>query len=220
VRLARSGFTGSLAEYRLEQMAWAGSGAAAGMATAFVLAGVQPLGLLALGIMGGLLGGLTRQWQVARKARMRRQRVDEQLPAVAELLAFAVAAGDTPFTALTRAVSTTDGDLAHEVQLAVADMQAGRSLEAALRGMADRVGSPELDRFVDGLVVSVERGTPVAETLRAQAADARATSRQRLMELAGRKDVLMLVPVVFLILPTVIAVALLPGLQGMRVIAP
>jgi len=31
------------------------------------------------------------------------------------------------------------------------------------------------------------------------------------MELAGRKDVLMLIPVVFFILPTVVLIALFPG---------
>ena len=50
--------------------------------------------------------------------------------------------------------------------------------------------------------------------------DAQATSRRRLMELAGRKDAAMLVPVVFLVLPTVVAVALFPGLQGLRLVVP
>lgn len=220
LRLARSGFAGSIGEYRLEQAMWSASGVGVGALIAMVLAGPRPVGVLALGSLGGLLGVLARDWWLARRARVRRERVEAQLPAIAELLAFAVSAGDTPFAALTRAVATTDGELAREVQLAVTDMQMGRSLEAALRGLADRVGSADVDRFVDGLVLAIERGTPVAETLRAQAADARASSRQRLMEVAGRKDVLMLMPVVFLVLPTVIAVALLPGLQGMRVIAP
>ena len=35
---------------------------------------------------------------------------------------------------------------------------------------------------------------------------------------AGSKDVLMLVPVVFLILPTVVLVALFPGIQALRLV--
>ena len=36
--------------------------------------------------------------------------------------------------------------------------------------------------------------------------------------MAGRKDVLMLVPVVFLVLPTVVAIALYPGIQTFRLV--
>ncbi len=220
LRLARSGFIGTVAEYRLEQLTWAAAGAGCGALAAVLLAGLKPVAVIVLGITGAVIGGLARDWWLGRRARRRRERIEQQLPAVAELLAFAVSAGDTPYTALTRAAATTDGDLACEVQSVVADMRAGRSLEVSLRRLSQRVASADLDRFVDGLLLAVDRGTPVAEVMRALAADSRAASRQRLMEVAGRKDVLMLVPVVFLVLPTVIAVALLPGLQGMRVIAP
>jgi tight adherence protein C len=58
----------------------------------------------------------------------------------------------------------------------------------------------------------------MAEVLRAQAADARAAGRRSLMEAAGRKDVAMLIPVVFLILPTVVLIALFPGFQSLQLI--
>ena len=93
-------------------------------------------------------------------------------------------------------------------------------MNEALLGVAERCGTTEVDRFVDGMVVALERGTPIAEVLRAQAADARSGERNRLMELAGRKDVAMLVPVVFLILPTVVLVALYPGFTSLQLIVP
>jgi tight adherence protein C len=77
-------------------------------------------------------------------------------------------------------------------------------------------GSPEVERFVDALVLAMERGTPLADLLRAQAADARAAQARRLMESAGRKDVSMLIPVVFLILPTVVLIALFPGFRSLH----
>jgi hypothetical protein len=55
-----------------------------------------------------------------------------------------------------------------------------------------------------------------AELLRAQAADSRAAQSRRLMESAGRKDVSMLIPVVFLILPTVVVIALFPGFRSLH----
>jgi tight adherence protein C len=71
---------------------------------------------------------------------------------------------------------------------------------------------PPVVRFVDGLVVAVERGTPLGDVRRAQAADVREQHKRDLIEAGGRREVLMLVPVVFLMLPVVVLFALYPGL--------
>jgi tight adherence protein C len=91
-------------------------------------------------------------------------------------------------------------------------------VEHSLRGVAQRTGSPDIERFVDGILLALERGSPLAEVLRAQAADARAADRRSLLESAGRKDVAMLIPVVFFILPTVVLIAIFPGIQGLKLI--
>jgi tight adherence protein C len=86
--------------------------------------------------------------------------------------------------------------------------------------MADRVDVPAVRRFVDGVAIAVQRGTPLADVLRAQAGDARADLHRGLLETAGRKEVLMLVPVVFLVLPTVVLVALYPAISSLSSINP
>jgi tight adherence protein C len=83
--------------------------------------------------------------------------------------------------------------------------------------MADRTSLPSIARFTDGVSVAVERGSPLAEVLRAQAHDARDVGRRQLMETGGRKEVLMMVPVVFLILPVTVLFAIFPGLAVLRV---
>ena len=47
--------------------------------------------------------------------------------------------------------------------------------------------------------------------LRAQAQDVREEGRRALMETGGRKEVLMMIPVVFLILPVTVAFAVFPS---------
>ena len=113
-------------------------------------------------------------------------------------------------------VSSHAGDVA----VMVADIRGGRPVEVALRGLAVRSGVRSVQRFVDGIVVALERGTPLADVVRAQAEDARTEERRRLVESAGRKDVSMLIPVVFLVLPTVVLVALFPGVQSLRLVIP
>jgi hypothetical protein len=90
-------------------------------------------------------------------------------------------------------------------------------IEASLRSVA--VGVASYERFVDAVVVALERGTPLADVLRAQADDVRGARRRTLLELAGRRDVLMLVPVVFLILPTVVLIALFPAAHALRLLS-
>ncbi len=86
--------------------------------------------------------------------------------------------------------------------------------------MADRSGVPAIARFVDGMVVAVERGTPLADVLRAQAVDVREAGRRSLLETGARRELLMMVPVVFLVLPVSVVFALFPGFFGLSLSAP
>ena len=99
---------------------------------------------------------------------------------------------------------------------ALADARAGANLPTALQGVADRTGLVGLARFVDGIVVAVERGTPLAEVLRAQAQDVREEGRRSIMEEGGKREIAMMVPVVFLILPVTVVFAVFPGFVFLR----
>jgi tight adherence protein C len=99
-------------------------------------------------------------------------------------------------------------------------MRAGTTTVEALEEMARCSREPAVARLVDALCTALERGAPLAEVLRAQADDVREASRRRLLELGGRREVLMLIPVVFLILPVVVMFALLPALVTLDLLVP
>lgn len=210
------------AAHRIDQLAWSAAGAIGGGALALLAIGrgTSPIALLILPLFGIALGLLWCDRLLTRRAKQRSARIGRELPNTAELLAFAVAAGEPPLAALERVADTMDGELAEEIGRAVRHVRAGSTLEDALRSLSDNAGSPAVERFVDGLLVSMERGTPMADVLRAQAADARSADRRQLMELAGRKDTLMIAPVVFLVLPTVVLIAVFPGFQSLNLIVP
>lgn len=159
------------------------------------------------GVIGLVGGGLLGVLAIARGG-----------AAIAILVLPLFGAGESPVAAIERVTRTVAGDLSSEFAVAMGELRAGAPLDEALRGIAERTASPAVERFVDGLIMAIERGTPMAEVLRAQAADARAAGRRSLMEAAGRKDVAMLIPVVFLILPTVVLIALFPGFQSLQLI--
>jgi tight adherence protein C len=135
-----------------------------------------------------------------------------EFPAVAELLALSVGAGEGAVGALDRVARTCSGELSAELRRTLADARTGASLIEALERLATRTTLPSLARFVDGVAVAVDRGTPLAEVLRAQAQDVRELSRRRLMEAGGKKEIGMMVPVVFLVLPITVLFAVYPGL--------
>ncbi|MGL1831735.1 UNVERIFIED_CONTAM: pilus assembly protein TadB, partial [Acinetobacter sp. HSTU-ASm16] len=95
---------------------------------------------------------------------------------------------------------------------ATTSVRAGSGLTTALQDFSARTDVVALGRFVDGIVVAIERGTPLADVLRAQAQDVRDHAKRVLMEIAGKKEIAMLVPVVFFILPLSVMFAVFPGL--------
>lgn len=220
--LDRAGWHGTTEQYRLERLVWTAVGGLAGAAVGVLLGlgGSSIAGPAVMGCAGAAAGRFARDQLLAHRARQRVRLIDAQFPTTVELVALAVAAGESVVGALERVAASTAAPLGTELRATIADVRTGSGTESALLAMARRSGSRSVERFVDGLVVAVERGTPMTAVLRAQAADARADGLRRLMESAGRKDALMLVPVVFLVLPAVVAVALFPGIQALRLVVP
>jgi tight adherence protein C len=181
-------------------------------------AGPPPAAGLALTlafVIGGVMG---RDWWLSRAVLERAARVSTELPAVAELLALAVAAGEGMGGALDRVARMAGGELGGELRRALGETRAGGSLGPALQGVGVRTGVPAVVRFTDSIATALERGTPLADVLRAQAADAREATRRELLESGGKKEIAMLFPVVFLVLPTVVLFAIYPAIVGLSVV--
>jgi tight adherence protein C len=215
-RLDALGGTTSVEDFRVEQVVWGGLGLLAGaVLTAIGALAAGGLNLLsgALLCVAGLLGGvLGRDWWLTQQVTRREELLLAEFPVVAELLALAVTAGEGPAAAIARVTRLSGGELARELGSALGRARSGMPLTDALQQLADRTSLEPLARFVDGLLVAIERGTPLAEVLRAQAADVREAGKRRLMEAGGRKEIQMMVPVVFLVLPVTVLFALFPGL--------
>ena len=214
-RLERAGHPESVEEFRATQVVWGVVGLALGLLLALILAaarGTSPVALLGLVGVCGASAVLARDQALTREIREREARILAELPTVAELLALAVGAGEGPVAALERVVAATRGETAGELSRTLADARSGTPLTVALEGLADRTEVPALTRFAEGVAIAVERGTPLADVLRAQAQDVREAARRALIETGGRKEVAMMVPVVFLILPVTVVFAVFPSL--------
>ena len=146
----------------------------------------------------------------------RTKRIDQELPSILDLLAFCLAAGEPVVASLQRVSATCSGELAQIFRKADAALACGQSLGDTFRQIRDSSASVALFRTMHSIELALERGTPLAEVLRAQAQEARAIHRQYLITLAGKKEALMMIPVVFFILPMIVFIALFPGLQALH----
>jgi tight adherence protein C len=174
--------------------------------------GFSAIPVVGLVVIGTLLGVLGRDQILSLQVRRREARIMTEFPAVAELLALSVAAGEGVAGALDRVARASRGELAAELRRTLADARTGMTVVEALEALAARSTLPSLSRFVDGVLVALDRGTPLADVLRSQAQDVRVLSQRQLMEAGGRREVAMMVPVVFLILPVTVLFAIYPGL--------
>ncbi len=222
-RIERAGLDLTVHDVRVEQVIW-GAVALAGSSALAVLVAVRspgrtvPLAILCL--LAFVLGVLLRENRLTAQAHAHERRVLEELPALAELLALAVAAGEGPVAALDRVVARSNGALAGDLRRVLGEIRTGSSVTAAFDAYAARSGLPVVARFASGIAVAVERGTPLADVLHAQAADVREAQRRSLIESGARKEILMMVPVVFLVMPTTVLFAFWPGVVGLHLVTP
>jgi len=223
-RLERADVEATAHDFRVEQVLW-GLGAFAVAAGYGVLRGLadpgaNPVAALALCFVAFVVGVLARDNHLSGQVRRRERRILAEFPTIAELLALAVAAGESPVTALERVVRRSGGELSTELGRVLAGIRTGEPVAAAFDQLAARSGLPLVARFAQGIAVAVERGTPLADVLHAQAADVREAGRRELIEVAARREVLMMVPVVFLVLPVTVLFAFWPGVVGLSLTTP
>lgn len=206
--------------FRLEQIAWA----CAGLLTGVLLAGAlaltgrnNPITLAAAVIICALSGPVLSEYLLTQQIKRRTQRLLMEFPTIAELLALAVSAGESPIAALERVASTSHGELARELGLTLDQVRSGMPMQVALQELGKRTEVPTIIRFSDSISAALERGTPLAAVLQAQAQDARDAGHRELMEIGGAKELRMLFPVVFLILPITVLFAAFPSIIAFNV---
>jgi len=85
------------------------------------------------------------------------------------------------------------------------------NLPEALAGLAERLGTPEINHVLSRMSAAYEQGLPLGQTLPAQARALRERQRVRVVEEGGKAAVRMLLPVALLILPALFVVVLVPA---------
>ncbi len=218
-RLMRLGSPLTVDDFRIRQVIWGGAGLAGGIAVAALLWSGRRAGvpvLLLICVLGFVAGVLWCDQHLSSQVAARERQMQDEFPVISDLLALAVAAGESPIAGLDRIMRVSHGALTDELGRVISDVRTGTPIAVAFDALAARTGVSSIARFAEGLAIAVERGTPLVDVLHAQAADVRESGRRELIEAGGRKEVTMMIPVVFLILPVTVIFAFFPGFVGLH----
>jgi tight adherence protein C len=213
-RLAQAGVDETPSAFRARQLGWAIGGLVAGSLLVIVLAltGRMTPPAAAIPVILGVGGAIGVDMVLTSRIRSRLARLSDELPTTLEFLALCLSAGEGFFDALRRVAAIGSGELTQELRQVVLAVGTGSPLADALGEMAGRLRQPGLSRAVDQVTAAIEHGAPLAAVLHAQASDAREDAKRMLIEQAGRREILMMLPLVFLILPLSVLFAVFPGM--------
>jgi tight adherence protein C len=148
------------------------------------------------------------------KADRRQQALVNAFPDALDLMLVCVEAGlglEAAFSRVGMEMTTSHPLLSEQFGAVVLELRAGRSHEDALRRMADRAGADDIRAFATLLVQSTKLGSSISQTLRTYSSEMREKRRLRAEEKAHRLPVLISIPLVACMLPTMIGLLMLPA---------
>ncbi|HEX3277843.1 MAG TPA: type II secretion system F family protein [Thermoleophilaceae bacterium] len=192
--------------------------AVAGAAAAVPVAAAAPARIAALALLGGPVAGfLAPDLWLARRTHERARRMRRELPALLELLRVTVASGSSLADALGRVGASSNGPLAAEWRTVGRQVGLGVPLDRALEALERSAPLPEVHALAAAFDRARRHGAPIADTLSAQARDARFALARHAREEAARAGPKIQLVVALLLVPSVllmVAAALLAALLG------
>lgn len=136
-----------------------------------------------------------------------------ELVQIATLLGVAIDAGLSLVAALEAVIPRAKGPLASKFSKLLVALNMGGNLYDELAQLRSEEKRPALDELVVKLQVSLQFGTPLVDQLSMLVGTNRSLIASEQLAEAAKKENLMLLPLVFLILPITVVFALFPSIQ-------
>jgi tight adherence protein C len=181
---------------------------------AFVLAdsfGFGFLGLVIAVLIGLAVGSFLPQMWLRARIADRHYQTRKALPDALDLMTTSVEAGLSLDAAMVRVAEFQRGPFQDELVIAMQEVTLGKSRRLALSELCDRLNVPEVVSFIQTINQAEITGASIGQVLRAQAQQVRIVRRQAAEAQAQRAPLLMIIPLVFLILPSMFVVLLAPA---------
>ena len=211
LKLKRAGMESTSAEFFLGVKGFAaivGTVAASALVNLLTSDGTQTL----IGAVVGLVVGfMAPDFYLGNRAGSRGTKILESLPDALDLLTISVEAGLGFDAALVKVTEKLKGPLSDEFKRAASEQRVGKSRQEALRGINDRVDQRELKNFISAIIQADQLGVSMSKVLRIQSEQMRGERRQRAEEKAAKAPILIMLPTIGCIFPSLFIVILAPA---------
>ena len=164
------------------------------------------------GIPAAIVGFYLPELWLRGRINSRQKEIRNSMPDALDLLTICVEAGLGFDAAMAKVHDKWDNELSHEFGRVIREIQLGKLRREALRDMADRMGVAEMTSFVAAVIQSEQLGVSMAKVLRIQSDQMRIKRRQRAEEEAHKAPLKMLIPMAFLIFPSICIVLMSPAI--------
>lgn len=158
---------------------------------------------------------LTKLLQVITRSQMNYSELNQELAKILQMLAIMISAGESPVTALRYISQRSSGKLALLIKTSLGNYEQNRNLYKTLEFVSSATNSAQVRRLLNAVRISAERGSPMLDTLQNQVRSLNKEIKVNLLNRAGKSEIALLIPVVFLILPTSILFAVWPSIYGL-----
>jgi tight adherence protein C len=147
---------------------------------------------------------------IRRRARLRLEEIDYELPELIDLLIVTLEAGVGFLGSLNLAADRLEGPLGVELRLTLQEQRFGLTTNEALQNMLARCESDGLRSFVRSILQGETLGVSTGQIMRNLAGEMRKKRKAAAEEKAQKAPVKILFPLVFLIFPAMFIVLLGP----------
>lgn len=176
--------------------------------------GFPPLMVLFIGLIGFKLPEMHCKAEKNRRALS----VQVDMPFYVDLLALSVEAGLDFFGAIQKIVDKAEGQgsvLAEELKIVLRDVKLGSSKADALKELSARLDMSEMTSFVAVLIDAEASGASISQVLKDQSEQMRMERFVRAEKAGARASQLVLLPLMFFILPSILIMMFGPVVLNM-----
>lgn len=160
--------------------------------------------ILALSLLGVVIGGTRRRGALDRAVDERRARMRIEIYTVNQLLAMRVRAGGGVLHAVTQVCARGNGEVVDELREALRVHRAGTRSAEAFRRIAELTPEPYCARTYALLAVAEDRGADLADALLSLSEDVREARREAIRRSATKRRAAMLVPTIAILAPVML----------------
>lgn len=169
--------------------------------------------LLTIGIT--LMGFFLPQYMLSRSITNRQHQIRKALPDALDLLTICVEAGLGFDAAMSKVAEKWASPLSMAFSRVIQEIQLGKLRREALHDMQQNVGISEMTSFVAAIIQSEQLGVSMSKVLRVQADQMRVRRRQLAEEEAHKAPIKMLLPMAFLMFPSILIILFTPAVLQM-----